>query len=422
MNKLSPLSFSQSEYLYKTFNSWLNVAEGGKRGGKNILNTLAFALNLEKHPDKIHFIGGVNIAAAKINVIDCNGLGLSNYFEGRCREGEYKKRDAFFVKTNLGEKIIVISGLGKDGDEKKIKGNTYGMAYITEVNECHPNSVDEVFDRTLSSNNRKIFHDLNPKAERHFYYRDILDLHQERNAQNPNYGLNYGHFTIADNLSMSQAQVTEVLSKYDKKSIWYQRDILGLRRQLEGLVYPNYDNTISISDLPKSYNQYYVSMDYGIQNPTAMILWGQNNNVWYAIKEYYHSGRDAKDQKTDQEYYDQLLNLIGDLKIRSLIIDPSASSFITLVRKKGKISVTTANNAVLDGIRRTETALQNRNILFSEACKNTIEEFGIYSWNLNSIEDEPVKEFDHAMDAIRYFVKTLNIGLPPRKSLLERRF
>ena len=171
MNKPAPLTKNQKAYYDRCKSSWFNVAEGGKRGGKNVLNTLVFCLLLEYHPDKLHLAAGVSIATAKLNIIDCNGYGLLNYFEGRCREGTYKNRDCLYVQTLTGEKIVLVSGGGKDGDAKLIQGNTYGMAYITEANLCHPTFIKEVFDRTLSSKDRKVFHDLNPKAANHWYIR-----------------------------------------------------------------------------------------------------------------------------------------------------------------------------------------------------------------------------------------------------------
>ena len=131
MNKPAPLSQRQYEYFLRCFDSWLNVAEGGKRGGKNVLATLIFCSLLETHKNKIHLVAGVSNATAKLNILDCDGYGLLNYFEGRCREGKYKDRDCVYVQTKTGEKVVLVSGGGKDGDEKLIKGNTYGMAYLT---------------------------------------------------------------------------------------------------------------------------------------------------------------------------------------------------------------------------------------------------------------------------------------------------
>lgn len=237
VNRPAPLSERQYEYMQRCINSWFNVAEGGKRGGKNVLQTLIFCSLLETHKNKIHLVAGVSNATAKLNILDCDGYGLLNYFEGRCREGKYKDRDCVYVQTKTGEKIVLVSGGGKDGDEKLIKGNTYGMAYVTEANECHRKFLKEVFDRTLSSTDRKIFHDLNPKEEEHWYYTEILKFHEEQQANDENYGYNYGHFTLVDNMSMSDEKIRTVLKTYQKGTVWYKRDIKGERAVAEGIIF-----------------------------------------------------------------------------------------------------------------------------------------------------------------------------------------
>ncbi len=245
MNKPAPLSKRQYEYFLRCMDSWFNVAEGGKRGGKNVLATLVFCTLLENHGNKIHLIAGVSGATAKLNILDCDGYGLLNYFEGRCREGKYKDRDCVYVQTKTGEKVVLVSGGGKDGDEKLIKGNTYGMAYVTEANECHQKFLKEVFDRTVSSSDRKVFHDLNPKEEEHWYYTEILHFHEGQQAQDPTYGYNYGHFTLVDNMSLSDEKIRAVLKTYQKDSVWYKRDIKGERAVAEGIIFRRFaeDNT-----------------------------------------------------------------------------------------------------------------------------------------------------------------------------------
>jgi len=237
MNIPAPLSQRQYEYFERCFHSWLNVAEGGKRGGKNVLATMAFCALLENHKNKIHLVAGVSNATAKLNILDCDGYGLLNYFEGRCREGKYKDRDCVYVKTKTGEKVVLVSGGGKDGDEKLIKGNTYGMAYVTEANECHTKFLKEVFDRTLSSADRKVFHDLNPKEPEHWYYTDIIGFHEQQMKLNSEYGYNYGHFTLVDNMSLTDQQIKQALATYQKDTVWYERDIKGQRTVAEGIIF-----------------------------------------------------------------------------------------------------------------------------------------------------------------------------------------
>lgn len=156
--------------------------------------------------------------------------------------------------------------------------------------------------------------------------------------------------------------------------------------------------------------KYYVSCDYGTQNATVFLMWQSGaDDKWYCIDEYYYSGRDEAAQKTDNEYADDLQAFIGDRKVETIIIDPSAASFIALLRKRG-FRITKARNDVLAGIRFTGTLLNMGNIFFLRRCHNTIKEFGSYIWDTKACErgeDKPIKQHDHAMDAVRYFCYTV---------------
>lgn len=404
MNKPAPFTQNQVEYFNRCFDSWFNVAEGGKRGGKNVLQTLCFCTMLEEHPNKLHLIAGVSQTTAKLNILDCDGFGLTNFFEGRCHEGKYKDRSCLYVQTKTGEKVVLISGGAKDGDEKYIKGNTYGMAYVTEANECHQKFIKEVFDRTLSSSDRKIFHDLNPKAPGHWYYEEILASHEQKQAVNEQYGYNYGHFTIADNLSISDEKLKQNLSTYDKGTIWYERDILGHRKIAEGLVYSFGEE--NITDEQPQGAEYYISVDYGTLNPFSAGLWAVNGAKAVRIKEYYHDGRKEKKQLTDEEYCDEIIKLAEGYAVVKIVVDPSAASFITAIKRRG-FRVQQADNDVKNGIRRTAVYLRDGNIKIHRSCVDAIREFGLYRWDEKATDDKVIKENDHAMDDIRYFCNTV---------------
>lgn len=418
MNKIAPLTQSQTDYLYRTFDSWLNVAEGGKRGGKNVLQVLAFCMALEEHPDHLHMIAGVSTSTASLNIIECDGYGMMNYFEGRCKEGKYKDRPCLYISTKTGTKVVLISGGGKDGDEKKIKGNTYGMAYITEVNECSKKFVDETFDRTLSSSSRKIFHDLNPKAESHWYYKEILNFHQGKQEEDPTYGYNYGHFTIADNMSISDDRLKEILNTYDKNTIWYQRDILGERKQAEGLVYPSFDEKLHVysGDPPKTSPRYIAAIDFGMQNPTVYLGIADTRECIYIEHEYYYDGRE--ESKEDKDKVKTVSDLGNDFveftrkwghSPSYVIVDPSAVA-IKNELKRNRFKVKDGENSVNEGIEKVSVLLSRGQIKVHESCKNTIREFQSYSWDSKASEkdiDKPIKQNDHTMDALRYFCMSL---------------
>ena len=69
--------------------------------------------------------------------------------------------------------------------------------------------------------------------------------------------------------------------------------------------------------------------------------------------------------------------------------------------------MTKANNDVLEGIRNTATALQTGKIKICDCCASSLAEFSAYRWNEKSGNDAPIKENDHAMDDIRYFVSEM---------------
>lgn len=413
MNIPAPFSENQMRFFWNCFNHWFNVAEGGKRGGKNVLITMAYCTILEKHPSRIHLIAGVSTATARLNILDCDGFGLKNYFEGRCREGTYQNRDCLYIQTATGEKVVLVSGGGKAGDEKLIKGNTYGTAYITEANECSETFIKEVFDRTLSSPDRKVFHDLNPKAEGHWYYKTILDFHEAKQRENPDYGLNYGHFTIADNMSISDDRLRAVLATYDRKSIWYARDILGQRRAAEGLIYDMFDrgrNVFKLGEEPiglRSVAVRWIGVDYGTRNDTVLLEAYDDGNILWITREYRWTSRRERKQKTDEEYADDFMAFMGE-SYCATIIDPSAASFIEALRRRG-VYVMEADNDVLNGIRRVSTLMSRCLLKICSDCKGTIDELESYHWDdkaaLVGIE-KPIKEDDHGCDVVRYLCNT----------------
>ncbi|MEK3771106.1 phage terminase large subunit [Paenibacillus sp. FSL R5-0887] len=274
----APLTAKQTDYISTCRNSWLNVAEGGKRAGKNIINLIAYAMCLEVHPDKLHLVAGVSLAAAKMNAIDSNGFGLQWLFAGRCREGEYKNRDALYIQTKTGEKVIIIAGGGKANDAARIKGNSYGTVYITEVNECHQSFVQEAIDRTVASSKRQLFFDLNPKPPAHWFYRDFLDFQDKEKKAGRNPGYNYAHFTVFDNLSITDEQLRMVLATYDKDSLWYKADIKGMRTAATGRIYTGYTvkdviiTRAAIQD--ERFIEFSIGIDIGGTDATVATLTG----------------------------------------------------------------------------------------------------------------------------------------------------
>lgn len=290
-------------------------------------------------------------------------------------------------------------GADKVNQVSKIQGAGFQYVYGDEVTTWHPD-VFQMLKSRLDKPNSCFDGTCNPDNPNH-WFKDFLESDAD---------IYHQHYTIDDNPFLTSTFVENLKREY-AGTVYYDRYILGLWALAEGLVYPMFDAKKHVyTDAPWSadeYGEYYISVDYGTLNPTSMGLWRIYKGVAYREAEYYYSGRDNKYQLTDEEYYTALEKLAGDKQIQCVIVDPSAASFVTAVRRHGRFAVRQANNAVLDGIRTTATALNTGRIMIHESCKAIIREFGAYCWDDKKGEDVVIKEQDHAMDDTRYFVMTI---------------
>lgn len=391
------------EYIRRAAACTISVAEGAVRAGKTIDNIAAFAYMIDRGtPGRIHLATGSTAANAKLNIGDANGFGLEYIFRGRCRWTKYKGNEALAIRSRGREYAVIFAGGAKADSFKKIRGNSYEMWIATEINLHHEDTIKEAFNRQLAARNRKVFWDLNPSAPGSWIYTDYIDKFAEQYGER----YNYQHFTIRDNATITPERLADIERQYEAGSLWYRRDILGERCMAEGLIYPMFGEGCITDEIPTA-GRYYVSVDYGTLNPFSAGLWCVTKAGAVRIREYYYSGRERTGQKTDEEYYAELLKLIGGTPIDYIVVDPSAASFITTIFRHNKYRVAKAKNEVLDGIRTTAGYLQNGKVKIHRSCKDSIREFGLYRWDEEKTEDKPIKENDHAMDDIRYFCQTI---------------
>lgn len=372
------------------------ICDGAVRSGKTSIMSVAFVdWAMREFNNMLFGICGKTVGSAMQNII--YPLISMSYIKGKYRIKWNKSDKILTIRRGNVENKFEIFGGKDDSSFMLIQGRTLAGVLFDEVVLMTESFVKQALQR-CSVDGSRFWFSCNPGSPMHWFKQEWIDRAKEMNAL-------YLHFEMTDNPSLSQ----KTLERYERTNagIYYQRYVKGNWVLAEGLIYPMYDNTVAIED--RNYTKYIVSMDYGIQNPTAMLLWGQSNNVWYLVKEYYHSGRDSNNQKTDQQYYNELERLCEGLPIWRVIIDPSASSFITLCYQQKKFKVLKANNDVIDGIHHVSTVLAEKKLLVNDCCKNTIREFGLYSWDSSSTEDRPIKDNDHCMDAVRYFVNTMGI-------------
>ncbi len=377
------------------------VCDGSVRSGKTMSMTVGFVLWSMKNFNGENFaFCGKTIDSLKRNVI----TPMQKWLEGVVKIKVNLSRN-FLDITMCGHKNRYYFFGGKDESSYQlIQGITLAGILLDEVALMPKSFVEQALAR-CSVTGSKLWFNCNPDSSEHWFFKEWVDENSEKTKQKNRLHL---HFTMDDNLSLSD----EVKNRYERTytGVFYDRYIRGLWVLAEGLVYGAvFDKSRHII---KSYAEttniyYYISVDYGTLNPCSMGLWALENDKAVRIKEYYYDGRRKSVQKTDEEYYAELEKLADGFNIQHVIVDPSAASFITTIKKHGKFRVRKANNSVIDGIRNTMTLLKNDRIFICDCCEDIIREFALYRWDEKSGKDAVIKENDHAMDDLRYFVNTV---------------
>lgn len=193
---------------------------------------------------------------------------------------------------------------------------------------------------------------------------------------------------------------------------------LGISTGLAEVVYYMFDEKRHISDDFdfKSLIHIGITIDYGHLNATTFQALGldQDKMILQGIDEYYHSGRISGRQKAPSEYARDLkefyerIEKMTTRKVEAVFIDPSARGFAEEIKRiMPGIRIVPANNKVQLGIERTQKLLSFSKFRVSSKQEHLIDEFGMYKYNkdlLDKGKEEVIKQNDHCMDAMRYYV------------------
>lgn len=374
------------------------ICDGAVRSGKTLCMFLSFAAwAMGNFNDTSFAICGKTVTSLRRNLITpllpvLADLGFS------CRE----KISQGLVEIEYGKNKnrFYLFGGRDESSAALIQGLTLGGVLLDEV-ALMPRSFVEQAVARCSVTGSKLWFNCNPENPLHWFRKEWIDKAKEKNCL-------YLHFVMQDNPSLSQSIIERYRSLYS--GAFYERFVEGKWVAAEGLVYPFFDRTVNVCQDSPECSEFYISCDYGTVNPFSLGLWGYFDGVWCRTDEYYWDSKKEGSQKTDEEYYAQLEKLAEGKDIESVIVDPSAVSFIECIRRHGRFRVIPAKNDVADGIRRVSEALKSGKIKISGCCADIIREFGLYRWDNGTAKDAPRKEHDHAMDDMRYFVSTVLFG------------
>ena len=382
------------------------LADGAIRSGKTVAMIFSFLQwSLTNFRNQDFIVAGVTSGAIKRNVL----APMFRMLETFRIPWEYRRSES---KILIGDNTYHVFGADKDNAQDKLQGMTAAGAYADEVALFPRSFVDQMIGRCSVAGSR-IFMNCNPNGAYHYIKTDFIDRAEE-------IGLYHLHFTMDDNLTLSP----EIRESYARSfaGVFYRQYILGEWVSAEGAVYPMWDDRDNTYDAaagegplregeePRGRGlRRFCAVDYGTVNPCVFLdVWDDGRTFWIA-KEYYWDSAARRRQKTDAEYAEDLTAFLEGDRDAMLIVDPSAASFKAELRNRG-FRVQDAVNEVREGIATTAVLIGNRQIRAERSrCPCLLREMHGYLWDEKARlhgEEKPLKERDHAMDALRYLCHT----------------
>lgn len=381
------------------------ICDGSVRAGKTIAMSLAFVMWATATFDGQNLgMAGKTISALRRNVI----IPLKRMLRSRgYYVEEHLTSNSLTIGRNGHVNEFYLFGGRDERSQDLIQGITLAGCFFDEVALMPESFVNQATAR-CSVDGAKFWFNCNPAGPFHWFKQQWLDQLAQKNAL-------HLHFTMDDNLSLSERTKQRYRSLYS--GVFYKRYILGLWVAAEGAIYDMWDdeaNTFDDAEMPPGLPHIarrYIGVDYGTQNPMVYLDCYDDGQTLWVINEYYYDGRQQGKQKTDSEYADDFDAFVGTGKPpHAVIIDPSAASFKATLRQR-RYRTRDADNDVLEGIRVVSTLIAQRRLkVHRTRCPNFLMERSAYVWDAKAVargEEKPLKQADHAMDAVRYLCKTL---------------
>jgi phage terminase large subunit len=311
----------------------------------------------------------------------------------------YSKSEGSFHYSN--GSVVYSGGMADDKQRESIRsiGGAGGLdgAWMEEGNAFTRQDFEELRGRLrhTAASWRQLIITTNPGGSKHWINTDLIrgqqaSVYKSGAKDNPHNPAEY----VATLDSMT--------------GMMRQRLALGLWVNQEGAVYDTFDSTPGgkhVHERPSSeFKRWFLAMDEGYTNPAVILLVGEDGDGRrHVAREYYQRG------VLQSVVCAQALDWQRERGTEACIVDDSAAGLIAELRAVGVYARAARKGGVLDGIQLVQDALKvqgdgKARLTVDPACENLIGEFEAYRWKATNgiAKDEPVKENDHALDALRY--------------------
>lgn len=303
--------------------------------------------------------------------------------------GLKKKRNEAELYIEIGNgSRIAIKGADKPD---RLRGVGLDGAVLDEYATMKPFVWEEIIRPALLDKQGWAIFMGTPKGFNHFY-----KLYTE--AENRTDWAAF-HFTSYDNPVNTEAELEGI--KRDTSPEKFEQEYMAEFRRMEGIVYKDFNHDTHIFDkVPEhNYAECIAGVDFGTTKPAAVVVIKRDkDDNYYVVDELYKTGL------TNEELIEECKVLKGLWGINAFYPDSAEPDRIMAMQKAG-LYCRPVSKEVLVGIDRVQNLFRSNKLFLSYKCYNLIFELDSYAWKMDkrgTTFDAPIKENDHAADALRY--------------------
>lgn len=296
------------------------------------------------------------------------------------------------TKTQIGgESLIVLRGWESI---ETLRGQQYDFIVIDEIAQMRNFWANwhEVIRPTLTDTRGEALFISTPKGFNHFY-----DLYQMENKDKDYKSF---HFTTYDNPYIPKEEIDKASEELTEDR--FAQEYLADFRKTEGLVYKEFNRERHLFQSTEEVTgivEHIAGVDFGFTNPTAVISIARDSDDNYWVDSEWY-----KTQRTDA----QIAEYVASCKFNRVYPDPESPSAIEELNRKGvSVSEVIKNkDSIKNGINVVRELFKQNRLKIHTSCENLISELETYSYADkrpdHNEEENPIKENDHALDALRY--------------------
>ena len=319
------------------------------------------------------------------------------------------------VKTQDNEESLVILRGWESVDT--LRGQAFNFIVIDEVASMRDFWLNwqEVLRPTLTDTRGEVLFCSTPKGFNHFYElysKDPSKPPAKDIEQDPDY--KSFHFTTYDNPFIPFEEIEKAKKELPENR--FAQEYLADFRKSEGLVYKEFNREKHIfSDKKMAVNQIekIAGIDWGYEHPSVVleIVKDYDHNFW-VMSEWYRTHKTTK----------EIIEYVAGMKFNAVYPDPAEPDRLEECERAG-LNVMEVNKDVLKGVDTIRNLLKEGKLFIHNSCRNLINEFETYSYREarkdGQVAEEPLKENDDGVDALRYALFNQGSLLQQRKSTIR---